>query len=86
MWEITEDIKYKKEVKEIIKSIEPRVLKVIKKFIDGNVNHASLPAFWLGLQSDIDDGLKKANKGKSKPYKEAKEVLNRLKERNIKCQ
>jgi len=62
MWKIDKDIKHKKEVKEIIKSIEPRVVEICKKFAKGNVNSASLPAFWLGLQGDIDEGLKKSEK------------------------
>lgn len=60
MWEITEDIEYKKEVEEIIKSMEDRVWELCRKIESGNYNSASLPAFWLGVQGDIDDGLKNA--------------------------
>jgi len=66
MWKATEDIKYKKEVEEICKSMEPRVIEICKKFAKGNVNSASLPAFFLGVQGDIDSGLIKAKKLKSK--------------------
>lgn len=62
MWEITEDIKYKKEVEEIIKSMEDRILELYQKIEKGNYNEATLPAFFLGLQGDIDEGLKKAKK------------------------
>jgi hypothetical protein len=61
-WEITEDIKNKLEVKYIEESIEHRVVEICKKFATGNVNMASLPAFWLGLQGDIDKGLIKAKR------------------------
>ena len=70
MWKITEDIKYKKEVKEIIKSIEPRIIEICDKFEKGNVNNASLPAFFLGLQGDIDDGLKKCWRKKHETNKQ----------------
>ena len=61
-WEIREDIKNKKEVKAIIEGIESRVVEICSKFEKGNVNLASLPAFWLGLQSDIDNALNKVKK------------------------
>ena len=63
-WEITEDIKNKEEVKAVIEGIESRVVEICTKFAKGNVNHASLPAFWLGIQGDIDNalnGVKKKN-------------------------
>lgn len=63
-WEMTEDIEYKKEVRAIIESMENRIIEICEKFETGNVNLASLPAFFLGLQGDIDEGLKKARKGK----------------------
>lgn len=62
MWKASKDIKYKKEVEEICKSMENRVIEICRKFANGNVNTASLPAFWLAAQGDIDDGLKKAKK------------------------
>ena len=63
-WEICEHIKYKKEVKAIIENMEMRIVEICEKFETGNVNSASLPAFFLGIQGDIDEGLKKARKGK----------------------
>jgi hypothetical protein len=63
-WEITEDIKNKMEVKYIEESIEHRVVEICRKFATGNVNEASLPAFWLGLQGDIDKGLIKVRRVK----------------------
>lgn len=67
-WDIGEDIKYKEEVKEIIESITPRILEICEKFEKGNVNMASLPAFFLGIQGDIDDGLRKVLDKKGKMY------------------
>lgn len=64
MFKASEDIKYKKEVEEICKSMENRVIEICTKFAKGNVNMASLPAFWMGVQGDIDEGLKKAKKRK----------------------
>jgi len=61
-WEIREEIKNKKEVKFVIEGIEKRVIEICKKFAKGNVNYASLPAFWLAIQGDIDNALIKANK------------------------
>ena len=55
---ITEDIEYKKTTARIMESIEPRVVEICKKFAKGNVNSASLPAFWYGIQGDIDEVLK----------------------------
>jgi len=63
-WEMTEDIKYKREVECIIDSITSRVLEVCSKFEKGNCNQATLPAFFLGIQGDIDNGLKEARKKK----------------------
>lgn len=63
-WEITEDIKNKKEVKEVIEGIESRVVEICTKFEKGNVNEASLPAFFLGLQGDVDEALNKARRKK----------------------
>lgn len=56
---ITEDIKYKRLVAGIMDNIEDRVVEICKKFAKGNVNNASLPAFWIGLQGDIDEILKR---------------------------
>jgi len=64
MFKASEDIKYKKEVEEICKNMEDRVIEICKKFATGNVNMASLPAFWIGLQGDIDEALKKARRKK----------------------
>ena len=33
--------------------LEPRILEICRKFESGNVNGASLPAFWLATHSDI---------------------------------
>lgn len=63
-WEIREEIKNKKEVKAVIEGIESRVIEICIKFADRNVNMASLPAFWLSIQSDIDDALNKVRKKK----------------------
>lgn len=52
-------IKYRKEVDMICKSIEPRLIHIWKKIEKGDINLASGPAFWIGLESDIDDELKK---------------------------
>lgn len=60
----TEDIKYKKEVYEICKSMEHRIIEICKKFAEENINMASLPAFWIAVQGDIDDGIKKARRKK----------------------
>jgi hypothetical protein len=65
MWKASEDIKFKKEVEAICKSMEKRVIELCCKIVKGNYNGATLPAFWLAAQGDIDDGLKKA-KEKSK--------------------
>ena len=63
-WKIGDDIENKKEVKAIIENIEERVVEICSKFETGNVNEASLPAFWLGIQGDIDDALIKCEKYK----------------------
>jgi len=34
-------------------NMEDRVVEICKKFAKGNVNEASLPAFWIGLEMDI---------------------------------
>jgi len=39
--------------------MEPRVVEICKKFATGNVNHASLYAFWIGLSGDIQSFLEK---------------------------
>jgi len=64
MWEISDDIKYKKEVKAIIENMEDRIIEVCGKFETGNCNMATLPAFFLGIQGDIDEGLKEARRKK----------------------
>jgi len=51
---ISEDIKYKKIVAGIMTSMEKRIVEICKKFAKGNVNNASLPAFWIGIQGGID--------------------------------
>lgn len=51
--------------------IEPRVVEICKKFANGNVNMASLPAFWMGLSGDIQSFLKH---NKLEVVKESKEV------------
>jgi hypothetical protein len=38
--------------------MESRVIEICKKFAKGNVNGASLPAFWIGLEGDICSFLK----------------------------
>ena len=67
--EITDNIKHREEVKQIIKSIEERIVQLCEKFETGNCNMATLPAFFLGVQGDIDYGLKKAKKIKQKVKK-----------------
>lgn len=37
--------------------MEERLLEIITKFAKGNVNMASLPAFWIGLEADITNFL-----------------------------
>jgi hypothetical protein len=59
-WNIQKDIVNKKKVKYIEEGIEKRVVELCNKFAKGNTNMATLPAFWLGLQSDIDRALIKA--------------------------
>jgi len=39
--------------KKLCDKLEPRVQEICKKFAKGNVNQASLPAFWMGLEGDI---------------------------------
>ena len=58
MWEPSEDIKFKKEVKAICNFMENRINELCHKIAKGNYNGATLPAFWLAIQGDIDDGLK----------------------------
>ena len=41
--------------------MEERVVEICKKFAKGNVNHASLPAFWMGLEGDIKSFLEENN-------------------------
>jgi len=55
---LSDEIKFKKLVAGIMDNIEDRVVEICRKFAKGNVNSASLPAFWLGLQFDIDNVLK----------------------------
>mgnify|MGYP001559838864 CR=1 FL=1 len=38
--------------------MEKRVVEICRKFAKGNVNLASLPAFWMGLEGDINTFLK----------------------------
>jgi len=37
--------------------MEKRILEICQKFMKGNVNMASLPAFWMGLEGDINSFL-----------------------------
>lgn len=37
--------------------MENRVIEICEKFQEGNVNMASMPAFWLGLEGDIETFL-----------------------------
>jgi len=39
--------------------MEMRIVEICKKFAKGNVNNASLPAFWIGLSADIQAFLEK---------------------------
>ena len=43
---------------ELCKYIEHRVIEICKKFSMGNVNSASLYAFWIATQGDIQSFLK----------------------------
>ena len=45
----------KKEIfaEELIDYMEKRIVEICSKFETGNVNHASLPAFYIGLSGDI---------------------------------
>ena len=49
--------------------MEPRVVEICKKFATGNVNLASLPAFWMGLEGDINTFLEDKNLRIRKTYK-----------------
>ena len=66
MWKASKEIKYKKEVEEICKSMENRVTELCLKIERGDYNRATLPAFWLASQGDIDAALKKAKKQNKK--------------------
>ena len=72
MWEITEHIKYKEEVKAILESMTERIIEVCDKFETGNCNTATLPAFFLGVQGDIDEGLKKCRRSGTSVKQEKK--------------
>ena len=37
--------------------MEKRIVEICSKFEKGNVNHASLPAFYMGLEGDIESFL-----------------------------
>jgi len=57
--------------------LEPRVVEICDKFAKGNVNAASLPAFWIGLEGDIESFLeenklwvRKSNKKKLRSWQE----------------
>ena len=39
--------------------MECRIVEICRKFAKGNVNRASLPAFWIGLSGDIQSFLEK---------------------------
>ena len=62
---------------------EPRIVEICQKFAKGNVNMASLPAFWIGLESDIYNFLdnkklwiRKSNKTKGSKKKDDKRNKN----------
>jgi hypothetical protein len=57
--------------------LEPRVVEICDKFATGNVNAASLPAFFMGLEMDIERFLeenklwvRKSNKKKLRSWQE----------------
>lgn len=46
-----------KFAKELCDYLEERIVEICKKFEEGNVNGASLPAFWIGLEADVESFL-----------------------------
>jgi len=65
MRKATDDIKYKKEVEEICKSMEGRIMQLCERFRTDDYNEATIYVFWIGVQGDIDEGLKKARRRKN---------------------
>jgi len=51
-------MKTKQFAEELCDYMEKRVVEICTKFAKGNVNMASLPAFWLGLSGDIQTFIK----------------------------
>jgi len=47
----------KKFAQKLCDCMEERVVEICTKFAKGNVNSASLPAFWIGLEGDIESFL-----------------------------
>ena len=64
---LSEDIKNKKLVASIMDNMEDIVVEICRKFETGNVNHASLPAFWMAVQGDIDSAIEREIKEIQKP-------------------
>lgn len=50
-------MKKEKFAVKLCNELKPRVLQICSKFVKGNVNAASLPAFWIGLEGDIQTFL-----------------------------
>jgi len=50
-------MKRKKFASKLCNYMEKRILEICQKFMKGNVNMASLPAFWMGLEGDINSFL-----------------------------
>lgn len=55
-------VKSNKEAQQIFKAIEPRLIELWKKLIEGKYNKATQTAYWVGFVSDIDYGLKRLMK------------------------
>ena len=41
----------------ICRKLEPRLLQLLRKFATGNCNLATMPAFWIGAEADIEQVL-----------------------------
>ena len=50
-------MKKEKFAEKLCDHMEDRVVEICNKFAKGNVNMASLPAFWMGLEADITSFL-----------------------------
>jgi hypothetical protein len=50
-------MKRKKFASKLCDYMENRIIEICSKFEKGNVNEASLPAFWMGLEADIESFL-----------------------------